>query len=103
MYRVALSFSGMTVHEARDGVTALREIDIEPPDVVVLDLDLPQLRGEAILDELAERPGTCHIPVIVVTGSDAVSGLSPAAEVLRKPCDLEELRTAIQRHLPEAA
>lgn len=54
-------------------------------------------------EELAASPTTCHIPVIVVTGSELSSELWPATERLRKPCAVEELRTVIQRHLPEAA
>jgi DNA-binding response OmpR family regulator len=102
MYRMALGFSGIIVHQASDGVSALREIEATPPDVVVLDLDLPQLRGEAILDELADSPSTCHIPVIVVTGSEVSSGLPRAAAVLCKPYDPEDLRMVIEQHLIRA-
>jgi two-component system, chemotaxis family, response regulator Rcp1 len=69
------------------------------PDLVVLDLHLPQLAGDRILNEVAAAPATRDIPVIVVTGSDAVQPIGRASAVLRKPCDPGDLVAAVQHHL----
>jgi DNA-binding response OmpR family regulator len=102
MYQTALSFAGFDVAVAGDGLTALEDIDEEHPDLVVLDLRLPQLDGGAILREVAATPDTCHIPVIVVTGGDA-DDLPTASTVLRKPCDPALLVAAVQQRFPRAA
>ena len=45
--------TGFDVQTATDGLSGLAHIDREPPDLVVLDLNLPMLGGEAILNEVA--------------------------------------------------
>lgn len=98
MYRSALCFAGFDVDVAGDGITGLEDIDEDHPDLVVLDLHLPQLTGEAILREVAATPDTRDIPVIVVTGTDA-GPVTTASVVLRKPFDPGELVAAVQHYL----
>jgi DNA-binding response OmpR family regulator len=102
MYRTALRFSGFDVDGATDGVSALRLIDQSVPDVVVLDLHLPRLRGEAILQEITNRADLCDIPVIIVTGADPSPAVAQAAAILRKPCPPDRLLSIIDR-VSEAA
>jgi DNA-binding response OmpR family regulator len=99
MYRVALCFAGFDVSVAHDGVSALLSLDTEVPDLIVLDLALPQLHGAVILAELAANPKTAAIPVIVVTGSDVTQAVLQAGAILRKPCAPELLLTAIEQRL----
>jgi len=102
MYQTALSFAGFDVTLCGDGLTALEEIDEQHPDLVVLDLRLPQLDGAAILREVASTPDTQHIPIIVVTGGDA-QGVPGAASVIHKPCDPALLVAAVERRFERAA
>jgi len=99
LYRSSLRFSGFDVDVAEDGVTALWKIEQNRPDLIVLDLHLPRLRGEAVLSEIAERPELRNTPVIVVTGSDARLTIQQAKAILRKPCYPELLVSIIQQHL----
>ena len=99
MYRAALSFAGYEVDVAGDGLTALEDIDTDHPDLVVLDLNLPQLGGDRILSEVAATPDTRDIPVIVVTGADQVAATGRVSAVLRKPCDPGELVALIEQTL----
>ena len=62
-----LERDGYLVHEARDGVQALDQVDKVAPDIIVLDLNLPGLDGYAVLAQLRSRPTTQGIPVIVLT------------------------------------
>jgi type II secretory ATPase GspE/PulE/Tfp pilus assembly ATPase PilB-like protein/ActR/RegA family two-component response regulator len=62
-----LEREGYLVHEARDGVQALDQVDRVAPDIIVLDLNLPGLDGYAVLAQLRSRPTTQGIPVIVLT------------------------------------
>ena len=97
MYRSALRFSGFDVEIATDGLSALRLIDQCVPDVVVLDLHLPRLRGEAILQEIANRADLCDIPVIIVTGSDPSPAVAQAPAILRKPRPPDRLLSVVER------
>jgi type II secretory ATPase GspE/PulE/Tfp pilus assembly ATPase PilB-like protein/ActR/RegA family two-component response regulator len=62
-----LERDGYLVHEARDGIQALDQVDRLAPDIIVLDLNLPGLDGYAVLAQLRSRPTTLGIPVIVLT------------------------------------
>jgi DNA-binding response OmpR family regulator len=103
LYRHALRFAGFDVDLAADGLSALVTLEQQPPDAIVLDLQLPRLRGEAVLHEVADRRDLGHIPVVVVTGSDASVAIAQAAAVLRKPCDPDHLVGVIEDRLAAAA
>lgn len=59
-----------TIGEAHSRAEALKAIGTAPPDLIVLDLMLPDAKGEDLLDELRHREDTQHIPVIVVSAKD---------------------------------
>lgn len=103
MYRAALRFAGYDVDVAGDGVSALRLIECERPDLVVLDLHLPRLHGEAILSELAASPDLRQIPVVIVTATDARQTIRQANAILRKPCDPERLVAIVEEQIESAA
>jgi two-component system phosphate regulon response regulator PhoB len=65
--RDLLDREGYRVIEAGDGVQALDEIDRSAPDVVLLDLNIPQLDGFGVLAHIRNRPQTMDLPVIVLT------------------------------------
>lgn len=98
MYRSALRIAGFDVLLAPDGLAALRQVEEVVPDAVVLDLDLPQVSGVAINDELAAQPRTAHVPVVVVTGTDWRPRHPPAA-ILIKPINADELVATLRRLL----
>jgi two-component system, sensor histidine kinase and response regulator len=103
MYRSLMRLAGFDVYLTADAVSALRHIDDTPPDLVVLDLHLPGLRGETVLAEMTANPDLQHIPIIVVTGSDARMAVAQASAILRKPCDPGRLVALIEQHLGNAA
>ncbi len=102
LYRTALTVAGYTVREASDGLDALRMIDAEPPALVILDLGLPLISGETVLQEIAARAHTRQIPIVIVTGStDSVE--FDVACVLRKPATHDEVVDAVRRCLISGA
>jgi two-component system response regulator ResD len=103
MYQRALRFAGFDVDLAADGLSALRILEDYHPDLIVLDLHLPRLQGESVLSEVAARPELNHIPVVVVTGSDARVAAAQASAILSKPCDPDRLVNLIQDRLDSAA
>jgi len=58
------------VVEAHSGAEALRSVEESAPDLIILDLILPDINGEQLLALLRERPGTRDVPVIVVSAKD---------------------------------
>jgi len=65
MLRQLLMAEQFNVRTARDGREGLEEIQRQPPDIVLLDLAMPDLNGPATLKEIRKNWG--HIPVIVHT------------------------------------
>ncbi len=57
-----------SVVEVGDGRAALRQLAQEPPDIVCLDLILPELSGYAVCEFIRRTDGLKHIPVLVVSG-----------------------------------
>jgi CheY-like chemotaxis protein len=96
LYRSALVSAGYSVIAVEDGVDALRRVERDAPQAVVLDMALPRLNGRDVQRELRARPETCHIPIVVVSGSD-ISDLNEAdfASVLRKPIHAEAVVYAV--------
>jgi CheY-like chemotaxis protein/phosphoribosyl 1,2-cyclic phosphodiesterase len=62
-----LTRAGHRVLEAAGGEEGLARIGEEQPDLILLDLFMPAPDGFAVLERLREQPGTCAIPVIVLT------------------------------------
>jgi DNA-binding response OmpR family regulator len=91
MYRTALAFAGFDVKEAGNGLDALRFIDRDPPDLVVLDLGLPVMSGYLVREDIAAQAHTRNIPVVVVTGLPGDHQGLDVACVLRKPVTPEQL------------
>lgn len=58
-----------TVQRAYDGAQALEQVRANPPDVILLDLSMPEMDGFAVLEALREDPITAAIPVILLTAT----------------------------------
>ena len=101
----ALSLEGYRVELAADGAEALRAVDAEAPDAVVLDVLMPNVDGLAVCRRL--RAGGSRVPVLMLTARDAVgdrvAGLDAGADdYLVKPFALEELLARIRALLRRA-
>lgn len=59
--------------EAEDGKSALEMIQAKKPDLVILDLMMPEMDGFSVLDALRKDPNTASTPVIVVTAQELTS------------------------------
>jgi two-component system, cell cycle response regulator len=84
------------VVEAVDGEDALRSVSRTRPDLILLDVEMPNLDGHGMLAKLREDPSTDDIPVVFLTArsstEDVVEGLRLGAhDYLRKPFEPAEL------------
>jgi CheY-like chemotaxis protein len=96
----ALERAGYSVTHAASGGDALRQVLSDPPDLVVLDLMLPDVHGVELAGAIRAVAGTARMPMVVVTGfSDAAADLDPkrfgASCVLTKPVTDDELTGAV--------
>jgi CheY-like chemotaxis protein len=95
-----LAEEGWEVREARDGQSALDELDGWRPTVIVLDLAMPTMDGWAFRAEQRRRGLAPDVPLVIVSASRETElraqELDPAA-VLLKPFDLNELIDAVHR------
>jgi CheY-like chemotaxis protein len=97
-YAVAVAPEGHSVESASSGAEALAKARSIRPDVIVLDVGLPDIDGLAVLRQLKADTATRSIPVILLTalarkllGSD----MTLADGFLSKPCSLDELLDSI--------
>lgn len=107
MLRIFFTGQGYQVDVAARGGDALEQCRRQLPDLIVLDIMLPDMDGYAVCKELRTTTRTSHIPIIFLTQrderSDRIAGLELGADdYITKPFDIEELklrvRTAIRTH-----
>jgi DNA-binding response OmpR family regulator len=105
----ALNTQGYAVAHVADGNSALEKIKIDPPDLVLLDVTLPDIDGFKVCEEIRRRG--IDFPILMMTGCvdsfEVVHGLdSGADDYLVKPFDLNELfarlRAINRRAKPES-
>ncbi len=104
--RERLEFEGFVVATAVDGEEALRKIPEEKPDLILLDIMLPEMNGYQVCRELKSNPETETIPVVVVTAKSQESDKFWAKETgaddyVTKPFEMEELLQIIRDNLQE--
>lgn len=96
------AYRDATIVAVTDGDAALEAIGAGPTSVLVLDLEMPNMRGVDVVRALRSRPETADTPVVVVTGEGGaddwreLSGLGTAGFMV-KPVDLGALLTLLRR------
>ena len=98
----ALSSFRFTIYEAADGREAVEKIAQLAPDLVILDINLPELDGLSVLTEVRKDNGAPLMIVITAYGSEkiAVEAMKRGAyDYISKPYDIEELRMVVSRAL----
>jgi two-component system KDP operon response regulator KdpE len=98
LIRLELSSQDFRVIEAPDGVSALHMVESESPNLVVLDIMMPDMTGLEVLDAIRRRR---NVPVLLLTGrdqdADKVRGLELGADdYLVKPFNPEELSARVR-------
>ena len=99
-----LNDAGYTTRIFDNGREAIAEIHADPPDLLLLDVNMPGLDGFEVAALLKADPGTATIPIIMVSAQDGrgsrVIGLESGAEdYLSKPVDSAELIAKIRNLL----
>lgn len=96
-----LEREGYEVFTARNGIEALAKVRLTPPDLILMDVMMPQMDGYEALRQLKSREETRYIPVIMLTGraevEDKVLGFEVGAEdYIQKPYSLQEVSARVK-------
>lgn len=89
------------VEAAEDGVAALESIGLKPPDVLLLDLNMPRLGGRELLSRIRGNPRLAMLPVIILSGDGAPQeqalefGLG-ADDFISKPFNPQDLVSRVE-------
>jgi DNA-binding response OmpR family regulator len=98
--RLNLEADGMIVYEAANGRAAVDVARRELPDVILLDLMMPDLDGWGVADELLTDPETARIAIAFMSaraeGADVARGLEVGVAYVTKPFDPVELAPLIE-------
>ena len=107
MLRIYFSGQGYDVAVAARGGDALDETRKALPQLIVLDIMLPDMNGYDVCRELRKTTRTSHIPIIFLTQkderSDKIIGLELGADdYITKPFDIEELKLRVKNQIDRA-
>lgn len=96
MMSTLLELKGFAVVGAENGVEAVKMALESSPDLILLDLDLPELDGLAVTRNLRQHPRLLHVPIVILSGHDPATFRPLAIEAgctdyLLKPIDFEHL------------
>lgn len=107
MYHFALERAGFAVDDAQTGTEAIESVRNARPDIIVLDVRLPDMSGWDVCKALSSDASTAQIPIIILTADastsigDLASEHGCAAHLL-KPCYPEDLTRTVRRILAAA-
>lgn len=107
MYAVRLRGEGYDVLEAADGEAGIRVASENRPDLIFMNMALPELDGWTAIALLKQNDRTAGIPIVALTGFDEQAARARAEEVgsdgfIGKPCEPSRLLEEVQRRLAPA-
>src|SRR5688572_29382671 len=107
LVRSTLESHDFAVREAKDGRTALKLLATEASDLVLQDLNLPDVDGFALAAQLRALPGVADVPILAVSGflskhDEARVSAVGFNDVIMKPIEASRLLQIVRAHLPNA-
>lgn len=103
----ALTHVGHRTRAAADGKQLLKLMEEETPDLILMDIGLPDMSGWDLRRKIQDNKATSHVPVIAVTGYGGPALEATAlktldfSDYLRKPYSLADLMNRIERVLDD--
>jgi DNA-binding response OmpR family regulator len=98
---MALEKEGFEIGAAQDAKRALTEIEATPPDLIILDVMLPDVSGLELCRVFRQRPGMATTPILMLSAKgdvdDRIAGLEAGAdEYIVKPVDVREMTVRVK-------
>jgi len=89
--------------EASDGFEALELVESDRPDLLILDVCMPEMTGFEVLQKVRDQPATWDTPVIMLTGEGDDASLAEgyrrrATSYVTKPFNVDDLLQALSHH-----
>ncbi|MCK4820000.1 response regulator [bacterium] len=105
--KIRLESSDFDVISCLEGVPGLQKIKEDKPDLVILDIDLPDINGLDLLAEVRKTPDIAHIKVLVLTGltdsteknlsDESYRAKLGVSSYLSKPFNTEDLKEEVKK------
>lgn len=104
LFAEMMRVSGFRVLKTSSSTVALSLIAAETPDIIILDIMMPEVSGLDILRQMRQDPALANIPVVVVSAKSMPADIRVGMEAgaftyLTKPVGFLELKEAVQRAL----
>lgn len=103
LLQTILEVEGYEVDLVSDGINALKQIAQSPPDLILLDVMMPEMDGYEVTRRIRKNPEIPYIPILLITAhhdASVVEGLDAGADdFIRKPFDHEELLARVRSML----
>lgn len=100
LIQMALEDEGYQLQCASDGPSALDRIALCPPDLVLLDVMMPEMNGVEVTRQIRRNPSLPFIPILLITAHEQpslVKGLDAGADdFIRKPVEIDELLARVR-------
>jgi twitching motility two-component system response regulator PilG len=105
---ILLTTKGFHVQGVTTGLAALKAVAENPPDLVLLDIMLPEMDGFEVCQQIKESPQTRHIPVILLTAKKSPEDMARGKQVgadqyITKPFKSSMVIASIERLLSSAS
>jgi len=98
-YRQILEAAGYDVDEAFNGLEALEKVLANPPDLIIVDVNMPQMDGVTFLATLRRQPQACSaIPALVTSTESAASDMEAARAAGANYYLVKPLSRAVLQH-----
>jgi signal transduction histidine kinase len=99
-----LQAEGYKVRKAGSGAMALETVNSQLPDLILLDIRMPQMSGFEVCEVLKRSPSTCQVPVLFISASDEVDDKVKAFEIggsdyITKPFRAQEVLARVRHQL----
>ena len=99
--KAMVSKLGHDTEVAENGISALEQMEAAPPDLVLLDINMPEMDGNMVMDCMRANEKLCLIPVIIITAvddeSNAIKNIEKGVvDYLPKPFNLKLLTARIK-------
>ena len=101
LLKMSLEPEGYTIRAASDGEAAVQSATMNPPDLILLDVMMPQKDGIQVIEDLKANADTRSLPIILLTArgqtEDKLLGLDTGADdYITKPFDLREVTARVE-------
>ena len=105
-YCATLEQAGFAVDPVSDGALVIGEVEVFMPDLVIMDINLPNISGLELIERLKSDPSHRDLPILAITayvGKEEERRIreAGASDYLAKPVAMKTFVSAIERLLPE--